>query len=208
MRTVVFALVALGLLQAGCAARAAARAQPAQTTVILLSDDDGTTGAARVSTPAGAGAVDLDGALEATDVARGQAPAPARVASDTEVQRLFGDAFAALPLAPVRVVLRFEFDSDELTAASRAELPALITQIRGRPAPEVIVVGHTDTVGNPDGNIALGLRRAEAVRRILIDAGVSADLIEVRSHGEADPLVTTADETPEPANRRVELTLR
>lgn len=205
MRAVAIAAVALGLLHTGCAARAG-RNDPGRTTVVLLTDESGTTGQARVS--AAAAAVDLARPREATDVAIKQRPAPPRIMDEAEVQQRFNDALGALPLPPLRVVLRFLFDSDELDATSRDELPALIRQIRERPAPDVVVVGHTDTVGTGELNLELGQRRANAVRRILVDAGVSPDVIESRSHGEADPLVRTGDETPEPANRRVEITLR
>lgn len=205
MRAVAVAAVVLGLLHTGCAARAG-RNEPGRTTVVLLTDENGTTGQARVS--AAAAAVDLARPREATDVAIKQRPAAPRTMDDAEVQQRFGEALGALPLPPLRIVLRFLFDSDELTGASRDELPALIRQIRERPAPDVVVVGHTDTTGTGELNLELGQRRADAVRRILIDAGVSPDVIESRSHGEADPLVRTRDETPEPANRRVEITLR
>jgi outer membrane protein OmpA-like peptidoglycan-associated protein len=205
MRAAVLAIVAFGVLHVGCAARDARR-DPGQTTVVLLTNEDGTTGSARVSNASGAAA--LAKPREAADVAAGQAPQPTRIMDDAEVQKVFGDALAALPLPPLRVVLRFQFDSDSLTEESRKELPALVRQIRERPAPDVVVVGHTDTVGDGDLNQQLGQRRADAVRRILVDAGVNSDLIESRSHGEADPQVRTPDETPEPANRRVEITLR
>ena len=57
-------------------------------------------------------------------------------------------------------------------------------------------------------NFELGLRRANAIRSRLVDAGVDPSLIEVTSHGEADLLVQTADEVPESRNRRVEIAVR
>jgi outer membrane protein OmpA-like peptidoglycan-associated protein len=197
---------ALALLDAGCAMRDARRADTGTTTVVLLTDDDGTTGAARVSNAQGA--IDLTRARETTDVGTGRAPSATRIMDDGEVQQVFGAALAALPLPPVRIVLRFQFDSDDLTEESRAVLPALVRQVRERPSPEVVVIGHTDTIGASDLNQQLGQRRADTVRRVLVDAGVSPDVIESRSHGEADPIVRTGDETSQPANRRVEITLR
>jgi outer membrane protein OmpA-like peptidoglycan-associated protein len=72
----------------------------------------------------------------------------------------------------------------------------------------VAVIGHTDTVGPAEVNRQLGLRRASAVRRLLVDAGLDAAFIEATSHGEADPATPTGDETSEPANRRVEIIVR
>ena len=74
--------------------------------------------------------------------------------------------------------------------------------------PEVTVVGHTDTMGSPQANIQLGLKRASTVRSILVDAGLDPALVEVTSHGEADLLMRTPDRTPEPHNRRVEISVR
>ena len=57
-------------------------------------------------------------------------------------------------------------------------------------------------------NVELGLRRANAVRTILVDAGLARSAIAVASHGEAALLVRTADGVFEPRNRRVEITVR
>jgi outer membrane protein OmpA-like peptidoglycan-associated protein len=72
----------------------------------------------------------------------------------------------------------------------------------------VLVVGHTDTTGPSATNVLLGLRRAGIIRRLLVEAGLDATLIEMASHGQADPLVPTADEVAEPRNRRVDITVR
>ena len=75
-------------------------------------------------------------------------------------------------------------------------------------AAEVAVVGHTDTMGTRQANVALGMRRALMVRDLLVNAGLARAMIEVGSHGEADLLVHTPDETPEPRNRRVDIIVR
>ena len=74
--------------------------------------------------------------------------------------------------------------------------------------PEVVVIGHTDTLGDARANVALGLKRAKSVQGVLVDAGISPALIEVASHGEADQLVKTRDDRAEPRNRRVEISVR
>jgi outer membrane protein OmpA-like peptidoglycan-associated protein len=71
-----------------------------------------------------------------------------------------------------------------------------------------MIVGHTDTMGERKSNVALGLKRAMAVRAILVQAGLLPSLVDVTSHGESDLLVKTRDNTPEPRNRRVEITVR
>jgi outer membrane protein OmpA-like peptidoglycan-associated protein len=204
---VLTATLAAGLVM-GCGPQRIRTAdRPGQDVVVLLPDPgDGTIGRAVVSNPAGA--VDLAAARESTSVSLNQPPAPVTVMSQAEVRRLFGDALSALPPAPQHFILFFRFESDELTEESRALLPQVLQAIKNRPVPEIAVVGHTDTMGTAGSNIELGLRRANAIRSVLIDAGVDAALIEATSHGEADLLVKTADEVPEPRNRRVDITVR
>ncbi len=128
--------------------------------------------------------------------------------SQAEVQHIFAAALAALPLAPLHFTLNFLFDSDELTSESRALVPRILASVKNRPVPEVLVVGHTDTLGPAPTNVALGLKRATTVRSLLLGAGLDRTFMEVTSHGEADLLVSTADEVPQPRNRRVEITVR
>ena len=84
----------------------------------------------------------------------------------------------------------------------------ILEAVKALAVPEVIVIGHTDTMGEAKSNVALGLKRAATVRTILIQAGLASSMIEVTSHGEADLLVKTRDNTPEPRNRRVDITVR
>jgi len=72
----------------------------------------------------------------------------------------------------------------------------------------VLVVGHTDTLGTAKANLELGMTRATALFRILIQVGFDPATIEIRSHGESDLLVKTPDETAEARNRRVEISVR
>ena len=77
-----------------------------------------------------------------------------------------------------------------------------------RAAADVTVIGHTDTTGTAAANSALGLKRATAVRALLVAAGLDQAVVETASHGEADLLVPTPDDTAEPRNRRVEITVK
>ena len=118
------------------------------------------------------------------------------------------DALAALPPPLRHFTLYFRFESDELTDESRALLRDVLSTVKATMVPEVVVIGHTDTIGRPSANFRLGMRRALSVRDLLVKAGLAASAIEVTSHGEADLLVKTPDETPEPRNRRVEIAVR
>ena len=113
-----------------------------------------------------------------------------------------------MPPAPRHFTLHFRFESDALTAESAALVPEILRTVKELAVPEVVVVGHTDTMGDPKANLALGLKRAISVRGILVDAGLASSVVEATSHGEADLLVKTPDNTAEPRNRRVEITVR
>ena len=135
-------------------------------------------------------------------------PTKVTTLSEDEVRKQYGELLSALPPAPQHFILYFRFESDELTAESRALVPAILVSVKNRPVPEVVVTGHTDTTGSATSNFELGLKRATMVRTLLIDAGLDQAAIEVTSHGEAALLVATPDDTYEPRNRRVEITIR
>jgi outer membrane protein OmpA-like peptidoglycan-associated protein len=177
------------------------------TVVVLLPDrEEGTVGRAVVENTAGG--VDLVSGRDATRVRTEERPGAVNTMSDAEVQRIFGAALAALPPAARRFVLNFRFESDELTDEARAVVPEILRVVRESAFANVVVTGHTDTMGTPSANHELGLKRAITIRNLLVSAGLDPRQIEVTSLGETDPLVRTADETAEPRNRRVDITVR
>jgi outer membrane protein OmpA-like peptidoglycan-associated protein len=109
-------------------------------------------------------------------------------------------------------VLYFENDSDELVPESRGVFDQIFAEIAERKAAEIVITGHTDRVGAPDYNDQLSLDRANAVARRFRDDfekhGIRADAVTTAGRGERDLLVQTADQVPEPRNRRVEITVR
>jgi len=207
-RGVALAIAALAACAPACGPR---RVSPGARTgpdlVVLLPDQtDGTVGRAVVTSPAGS--VELVAARESASISPNRPVPPVVVMSEANVARLFGDVLSALPMAPQQFTLHFLFESDTLTDESRALLPQILQAAKNRPFPDVAVIGHTDTAGTSAGNYELGLRRANAIRSRLIEAGIDRALIDVTSHGEADLLVKTADEVAESRNRRVEITIR
>jgi outer membrane protein OmpA-like peptidoglycan-associated protein len=190
------ASVVVLLLLAACAG---------QNRVVLLANEDGSPSALTVSNPGGTAVLEQPGAAVAIPRAT-SAPTPVAV-GEGEIRTVWGDALAYHPQRPVTMLLYFILDTPNLTPASRAELPKLLDLIRQRPAPEVIIIGHTDRSGDEPYNNALGLRRANAVRREVEAIGVPTELITVASHGGNNPLVPTT-RPYEPRNRRVEITVR
>lgn len=200
-------------LVSGCATKQVRAPEPdpkTATLVALLPDPDtSSVGRATVSGNASVPAtIELKGARESTVVGLNSPPSRITILSEDEVKRQFGSLLSALPPAPQSFTLYFRFESDELTVESRALVFEILTAVKAHPVPEVVVTGHTDTTGTPSSNYELGMRRAAMVRTLLADAGLDPKSIEVVSHGEAVPLVKTADDTYEPRNRRVEITIR
>ncbi len=182
----------------------AACAQP-QNRIVLLANEDGTPSALTIATAGGTAVLDQPGAAAAIERATS---VPQKVTiGEAEIRTVWGDALAYHPQRPITVLLYFVLDTPNLTPASRSELPRLIELIRQRPAPEVVIVGHTDRSGDQPYNYELGLRRANAVRREVEAIGVPPELITVASHGGTNPLVPTT-RPYEPRNRRVEVTVR
>ena len=124
------------------------------------------------------------------------------------MQRAYGSTLRALPAPPAKFLLYFVTGSDELTEESRRELDKVLAALRERPSPDVLVIGHTDTMGDADANDGLSAQRAETVKGFLVGIGIPAERIRTGGRGEREPLVATEDNVDEPRNRRVEINVR
>lgn len=131
-----------------------------------------------------------------------------RIATAEEVRTLYGDIFRIQPPTPELFVLRFLPGKSQLTPESEAQLPTLVEKAKTRAGGEILVTGHTDTVGKAEANDALSLQRARAVANLLVVRGFNAELITPIGRGERELAVPTADEVNEPRNRRVEILIR
>jgi peptidoglycan-associated lipoprotein len=99
----------------------------------------------------------------------------------------------------------FEYDSAKLTSESIVILETHGNFIAGNGEVKVRLEGHGDERGSREYNIALGDRRAQSVRRVLLFQGASSDQIETVSYGEEKPMESGHDEAAWSKNRRVEL---
>jgi adhesin transport system outer membrane protein len=191
-----------------CVRRVIVLSPPDQDVVVLLPHPEtNTVGRAVVIAPSGA-PVELTTARQATRVVSGQSPGIPTTMSKGDVTQLFGDAMAARPPAPRHFLVYFLTGTDQLTPESETLLTTILDFVKGRDAPDVSVVGHTDTAGTSDSNVELSRSRATAIRDRLLAAGLDGNLVSVAYHGESNLLVRTPDDTPEPQNRRVEVSVR
>jgi len=99
----------------------------------------------------------------------------------------------------------FDYDRSTLRSDSAATLKAHADTIRAFPGwAYVTIQGHCDERGTEEYNLALGDRRADAVKRYLVTLGVPAERLRTVSYGELKPAVVGHDETAWKENRRAE----
>lgn len=138
-------------------------------------------------------------AAAAESAAAEAAAAEAAAAEASAAQQALQEAADA-----VGTVFYFEFDSSALTDAARIAVDAHIAALLGNDA-SVRLEGHTDERGTREYNLALGERRANAVRDYMVANGVPSYRIESISYGEENPAAYGSGESNWQQNRRVEL---
>ena len=119
------------------------------------------------------------------------APVPEPTIDELNARRLLGTVY-------------FEYDSDELGEVARSTLQDNARWLRENPTRAIRVEGHCDERGNEEYNLALGERRAHAVKEYLANLGVSSSQLRVVSYGEAKPAVMGHNESAWKYNRRTE----
>jgi outer membrane protein OmpA-like peptidoglycan-associated protein len=193
------------LISVGCGGKRVNTPESPQLQVVLLEDPENPSA---VTVTSKAGTVALTSPYDSTTVVTGRAPSAPVKMDEGQVRREFGPLLASLPAPAQHFNLYFRTDTSELTPESHAILPDILSAVASRKVPDVAVIGHTDTTGSAATNYRLGMARAQTVRGILVKAGLDGSLVEVESHGERSLLRKTPDNTPEPRNRRVEITIR
>jgi peptidoglycan-associated lipoprotein len=121
---------------------------------------------------------------QADDGASAAAATPASVEAEPELKTTY-----------------FEFDSSTLSESARDKLVEGSRWLKRHPDEKLVIEGHTCEIGTPEYNLALGERRAKAVRDYLYRLGVDASRLKIISFGEEKP----ADEGQPEMNRRAEL---
>lgn len=99
----------------------------------------------------------------------------------------------------------FAFNSAELTPDARELLAGISPRLVDGSVQEVMVKGHTDSVGADAYNDKLSLRRADSVAAYLVSQGVAADKVKTAGLGESQPLADNGSDAGRAQNRRVEI---
>jgi hypothetical protein len=111
------------------------------------------------------------------------------------------------PAQPTSFMVFFDWDRSNLTTQAMNTIQQAAQAYKSRGSARITATGHTDTSGPDSYNMALSLRRANAVKNALVTEGVPAAAIAVVGRGEQAPLVQTGDGVREPQNRRVEIVM-
>jgi peptidoglycan-associated lipoprotein len=129
---------------------------------------------------------------------------PVAATAPTEFTEDTGAAAAPTeaPVAGLETVY-FDYDQSVIRDDQRATLGNNANAIKGMSLAKVTIEGHCDERGSDEYNLALGERRANAVRQYLVDSGVTAS-VDTVSYGESRPAVQGSDESAWRMNRRAE----
>jgi len=144
----------------------------------------------------------LDDAQRAR-AARDSADLAARQAAE-RAARAGGDSAVAGARATLLAPVYFDDDAAEVRGDARAALEAKLPLMEQYPEVRVRVAGHTDDRGSDEYNLALGQRRAAAVKRFFSERGVDASRVEIVSFGKERPTCEEQAESCWSQNRRAE----
>jgi OOP family OmpA-OmpF porin len=102
----------------------------------------------------------------------------------------------------------FQFDSAELTSEGRQAVDEVATQLKDVERIERVAIdGYTDSTGPEEYNLRLSERRADVIRDELVRMGVNPTMMQIRGHGEADPVASNDTPQGRKQNRRAVLSI-
>jgi len=99
----------------------------------------------------------------------------------------------------------FDFNSAIIKPGFYSTLDKIADIMRRYPRTQIVIAGHTDSVGSEEYNLQLSLRRANAVADYLISRGVERSRLGTEGHGELEPIASNDTEQGRTQNRRVEI---
>jgi peptidoglycan-associated lipoprotein len=101
--------------------------------------------------------------------------------------------------------VRFAYDSDRLDPNAESAISHNAAILSSHPGRQVEIEGHCDERGSSEYNLALGARRARAVRDALVGMGIGSDRLSTVSYGQELPLCKESNEACWSTNRRVHI---
>ena len=125
----------------------------------------------------------------------------ALAASEAAAVRREGDLLAITLKGDVT----FDYDSAVVRPGLYSELDRIANVLTRYPKTVILVEGHTDSTGSEEYNLNLSQRRADAVKNLIVQRGVSSARIETMAHGESLPIADNSTEAGRAMNRRVEI---
>jgi peptidoglycan-associated lipoprotein len=96
----------------------------------------------------------------------------------------------------------FAFDKSDLSRCAKEQLEKQVAWLVSHPSAKATIEGHCDELGTRDYNIALGNRRANAVKHFLVHKGIDTNRLETISYGKERPAVIGSDQKSRAQNRR------
>jgi len=168
--------VAIALIIAGCGSKAEPVPEPEPEPQVMDTTDEDAERAAR------------------------EAEAARRREEAEEARRREAERNRVVSIMTERVF--FDFDRSDIRSDMESVLQRKVSVLREYPGVVLRIEGHADERGSNEYNLALGQRRAEAVRRYLLSYGLEAGRLATISYGEERPLVRAANEQAWAQNRR------
>lgn len=101
----------------------------------------------------------------------------------------------------------FDYDSSQIADTERGKIETVSSHLKSNDSVAVIIEGNCDERGSNEYNLALGERRAQAIRDYLASLGIGADRIQTKSYGEEKPVNAGHDEEAWAVNRRGDFVL-
>ncbi|QBK05275.1 peptidoglycan-associated lipoprotein Pal [Hylemonella gracilis] len=171
----------LTLVMAGCSSVAMTDSSAAGTTTAAAA-------APSVTTPP------PEAAPAVTNAPAAAATAPAATQADS--------------IADVAKLIYFDYDSSAIKPEFRSVIEVHARFLQANPSRTVTIAGHADERGGTEYNLALGQRRADALRQMLVLLGAKSSQIETISYGKEKPAVRGSNEAAWSKNRRDEITYK
>jgi outer membrane protein OmpA-like peptidoglycan-associated protein len=177
------------------------------TRVILLPQADGRPSTVVVATTGGRETLSQPYQRATVQAGEPGGPAVDKVSAQS-VEAGNKALFDLMPPPAQRFTIHFDSNGTGLTMQARRILEEALAVARARDGGEIVITGHTDTMGTVARNDELSLSRAMIVRQFFLERGLAPSRVEAVGRGERELAFPTADEVAEPRNRFVTIDVR